>query len=405
MFQDASDVIERGLGKHRVTALVVEEVLPILPEALVSVHSAPVVLKDGFRHEGYRVAVAPCDIAHDVFIHLHLVGDAHKGVVFDVYLRLPSGADLVVLHLYFHADLAQGEHHLSAQVLQGVGRWAGEVASLEAHLVAEIRRLLAPRVPFALIRIDVVVAKVRALRIADIVEDVKLHFGTEVGSVGNPRGAQVGFRFLGDIARVTCVAFACDRVHHIADEADGGNLGERVYEDGGRVGHQEHIGQVNRLKAANGGAVEPDAFLEKVFREQFGREREVVPHAEQVGELDIHDTRVMLARELNRFSWTHTNLLLGYVWMMACAIVRSRSCERFSRRHRCRQCGRRRLADAEACLRHCKTAGSQPPVHWYYTTYRNRTCQGRRRVFKKIPERRSWETSKLWNQRAFPPDG
>jgi hypothetical protein len=34
-----------------------------------------------------------------------------------------------------------------------------------------------------------------------------------------------------------------------------------------------------------------------------------MPHAEQVGELDINHTRVMLTRELNCFAWTHTILL------------------------------------------------------------------------------------------------
>jgi hypothetical protein len=147
------------------------------------------------------------------------------------------------------------------------------------------------------------------LRIAHIVEHIELHFGTEVGGIGDACRAQVGFCLLRHIARVARVPLARDGVYHIANHAHGRHFGERVHKHGLGVGHQQHVGDIDGLEAADGGAIEADALVEYLLRERLNRHREVMPHAEQVGELDIDHTRVMLARELNCFAWTHTILL------------------------------------------------------------------------------------------------
>jgi hypothetical protein len=77
----------------------------------------------------------------------------------------------VVVDLDGDAHLLHGEHHLTADVLEGVVGWDGEVPFLVAGLVAEVGKLLASGVPGGLDAIDEVVAALGVLVEADIVED------------------------------------------------------------------------------------------------------------------------------------------------------------------------------------------------------------------------------------------
>ena len=101
------------------------------------------------------------------------------------------------------ADLAHLVDHLAAQIVVGVGRAHREVAALEARLVSEVRLLDARRVPGALDRIDLVVAAMLVLLVADLVEDEELRLGTDEAGVGDAGLAS-------DAAR-PCARYAVDR--------------------------------------------------------------------------------------------------------------------------------------------------------------------------------------------------
>ena len=85
------------------------------------------------------------------------------------------------------ADLAHLVDHLSAEIVVSVGRADWEVAALEARFVTEVRLLDAGGIPRAFDRIDLVVAPVLVLLVADFVEDEELRLGTDVTGVGDAR--------------------------------------------------------------------------------------------------------------------------------------------------------------------------------------------------------------------------
>src|SRR4029078_4543708 len=57
--QDAADVVTRQIGQARVTGLVVEQRLAVLPQRLVGVHTRTVVAETRLAHEGYGLVLAP----------------------------------------------------------------------------------------------------------------------------------------------------------------------------------------------------------------------------------------------------------------------------------------------------------------------------------------------------------
>src|SRR5262249_12710499 len=224
-------------------------------------------------------------------------------------LGLASGCHLVVVLLDPVAELLQLTHHLGADVLLGVGRLDREVPLLVARLVAEVPALddlagavvhrvaLAAGVPLPLGGVDQVEAGVLVLLVAHLVEDEELGLGTEVGDVANAGRVEIGLGLARDVARVARVVLLRDRVDDVADEAEGGNRREGVHHGGRGIGHDEHVRRVDRLPAADRRAVEAVPLLEKLLAQFAGRDREVLPEAEQVEEFQVHRLDLAILRE------------------------------------------------------------------------------------------------------------
>ena len=87
------------------------------------------------------------------------------------------------------------------------------------------------------------------------------------GGVGDAGVLHVVDGLAGDVPRIARVVFLGQRILDVADHRQGRVLAERVEERGVRHGHDEHVGLVDRLPAANAGAVETEAFLEDRFVE------------------------------------------------------------------------------------------------------------------------------------------
>ena len=100
---------------------------------------------------------------------------------------------------------------------------------------------------------------------ADVVEDEEFGFGTEIGDVGQSGGFEVGFGFLGDVARVPAVFLFGHGVDDVADHAEGGNFSEGVEHGGVGVGDDEHVAGVDGLPAPDAGSVESVAVFKGVF--------------------------------------------------------------------------------------------------------------------------------------------
>ena len=183
--------------------------------------------------------------------------------------------------------------------ISGIGRRHREVAFLVAQLVAEVgfalRRIVFAAIPLAFFAIEEEVAAVRRLVEADVVEDEELGFGADEAGVGDAGALQIVDRLAGDVARIARVVFARDRVLHVADDAERGDHGERI--DERRIGlrQQQHVALVDRLPAADAGAVEAEAVFKRFFFELRNGNREVLPDAGEVHEPHVDCFDVALA--------------------------------------------------------------------------------------------------------------
>ena len=144
------------------------------------------------RHERDGLAGLVRRVLDDVLVLHDVVGGRQQRVVAHVDLGLAGGADLVVVHLDLDADLLEVQHHLGCA---GPGSGPSEGRGSTPPCTAACsrgsgrRRRLAPGVPDAFDRIDVVVALVLVLVEPDRVEDVELGLRAPVRDVGDARSA------------------------------------------------------------------------------------------------------------------------------------------------------------------------------------------------------------------------
>ena len=297
MRQQAGDVGARELREPGRPGLVGEERRAFGPERLMAVHARAVVAEDRLRHERRRLAGGAGRVLDDVLVGHDLVGHPRQRLEAEVDLALAAGGHLVVVELARDAQPLEGEHHPGAQVVQRVVRRGREVALLLADRVAEPRLA---GVPVALGRVDAVAGLVRTARVRDLVEDEELALGADVARVGDAARAQVLLRPPRDTARVLGVRLLRHRIGDLADERERRGLGERVEDGRRRVGHQQHVALRDPLPAADRGAVEAEPLVEGGLVEPGDRQRDVLPGAEQIAELEVDHRRTRLARPLER---------------------------------------------------------------------------------------------------------
>jgi hypothetical protein len=292
-------VVQRQRRQQRVAALLVHQRLAVLPQRLVHVHARAVLLEDRLRHERRGLAGLLGRVLDDVLVQLERVGHVDQGQEAQVDLTLAGAADLVVVALGADPERLEHEHHRGPQVAQRVVRRGREVALLRAVRVAERGQALAAaleslaRRPVALLGVDLIERGVRLLVERHVVEDVELGLGPEVHGVGDAARAQVLGGLDRDVAGVARVRLARDRVDHRADHRDRRRRVERVQDRRRRVGHQQHVRLVDLLEAADRRAVEADPVAERVLVEARERHSHVLPGARQVGELEVHQVRVV----------------------------------------------------------------------------------------------------------------
>src|SRR5439155_26921177 len=100
-----------------------------------------------------------------------------EGRVAHVDLVLAGGRNLVVMDFDSDSHLLHFEDHLATDVLECVVWWDREVAFLITRLVPQARLSVGTRIPLPFDCVDVVVALVLVLVVADVVEYEKLEFG------------------------------------------------------------------------------------------------------------------------------------------------------------------------------------------------------------------------------------
>ena len=110
-------------------------------------HPGTIVTEEGFGHEARRLAMLAGHVTDDIFVNHHRVGGLHERVEAIVNFRLARRGDFVVVPFHRQAQLLHRQHHLGAQILLGVGGGDGKITFLVANFVAEVRHLIAARVP------------------------------------------------------------------------------------------------------------------------------------------------------------------------------------------------------------------------------------------------------------------
>ena len=295
VLDDPADVVEGYLREVGV-AVAVEQRLATLPDRLVGVLTGAVVTKQRLRHEGDALAVAPRHVLHDVLVEEHLIRHVQERREAHVDLRLAGGGDLVVLALDGDPTRLELEDHLGAQVLLLVDRGDRDVAGLLADLVAEVRALVRVGIPLGLLRIEEVVRGVLGGLVTDVVEDEELQLRPEMGGVADAGGLQVRLRLASDGARVALVPLPGDRVADVAHQRQGRLLAEGVDHRGGRIGHDQHVGVVDVLPTADGRTVEAKPLLKNRQVDLVHRDGEVLPLADEVAELHVHQLAVIFLR-------------------------------------------------------------------------------------------------------------
>ena len=257
---------------------------------------------------------------------------ADQRVELHVDLALAGGRHLVVVAFDDHADLLHHQRHLGAQVLQRVGRRHREVALLGAHLVAEVRALVLGHVPVALDRVDRVGAEVDVLAVAHVVEHEELGLGPEERLVADARARQVLLGLARHAARVAAVEVLGHRVMDVADHDQRLVAGERVEEGGLLVRQEQHVGGLDLLEAADRGAVEAQALVDRIGLEGGGREGGVLPDPGQVGEAQVDDLDAVVPDRLHDLGGRRASQHHGLISFRAWRRPRSRRAQRWGLR-------------------------------------------------------------------------
>ena len=256
----------------------------------------PLSLKIGL---GMNVTVLPYWLATLLMIYLYFImlsADLSSVSNRKSISALAGGGHFVVMAFDVHAAGLHLQHHLGAQVLEVVDRRNGEIAFLVARAVAQVV-LLAAGVPAAFVGVDVVETVLRGGVETDAVEDEELRFGAEEGLVGDAGLDQIGFGFLGDVARVALVGLRGERIDGVADHHQGRRVAERIHEGGVGSGisnmSDSWIDCQPRIELAS----KPKPSLKESLFEFADRVADVLPDAGKVGETKIEHFRVVLCCE------------------------------------------------------------------------------------------------------------
>ena len=265
MFDDAADVVERGVAQAGI-AVACEQVLTVFPDGLVNVHTAAVVAHDGFRHEGGCFAEVVGNVLNHVFHVLGLVGAFNQSSEARADFHLTAGTDFAVVHFHFDAKFFQNVYHRGAQILTAVNRRNRCVTAFDGRAVAGVLTVhMQTACPCAAFGRDFVTGFVHIGFKFYAVEDEEFRLGAEVCRVADAGRFQIGLGAAGDGARVAVIALSVGGVDNVAGNDDGNIIIKRIDEGCRRIGTQLHIGSLNAFPAANGRTVKRLTVFEPLF--------------------------------------------------------------------------------------------------------------------------------------------
>ena len=199
-----------------------------------------------------------------------------------------GGGDLMVMLVARQAHLEHGRDHLSPDVDRAVDRRDREIAAFGARPVAHVPALVdAAGVGRELDVVEVEVAAVIIVAVADVVEHEEFGFGPNVGSIGDSAGLEIGFGAGRGGARITGVKLAGGGLDNVAEQDQHRGRAERIVIDGAQVRHEDHVAFVDRLPPGDRRAVEHEAVLEHVLVDCAGGHGQMLPFSLGIGEAQV----------------------------------------------------------------------------------------------------------------------
>lgn len=110
------------------------------------------------------------------------------------------------------------------------------------------------------------------------------------------------------IERVAAVFLLGNRVAHVADQRQRGVHHERVDLGGVSHRHQQHVGLIDRLPAADAGPVEAEPVVEAFQGEFADRAGGVLPQPGEVHETQVEELDFFLLDQLEHVTGRHSRL-------------------------------------------------------------------------------------------------
>jgi hypothetical protein len=215
MMQDAANVVQRCFAQPSII-VAWEQWLIVLPQTLMYVHTRAVIAEDGLWHKGRGLIVPTRHILDDVLEPHHLV--RHLRQRWTYRFRIAGSGHLMVLCLTM---MPSAEVAPSQYANPGVYRWG-------RREVALLNRGLYPRLGFSSRplfqrprQVNEVIPAILMEIVTDVIED-----NSSSGPKWRYQPAPVCLRnapLLGNMARITRIAFARDRVN----ASDHGRWGSR----------------------------------------------------------------------------------------------------------------------------------------------------------------------------------
>ena len=246
VIQQPADVPQRGLAQLAVAGRVEKDILPLLEQVLMKVHTVAGLAVQRLGHEGSRLFMPVRHHLGDILDHLGGIGAAHQAHHrrFDLALAWP--AHLVVVILDLDAHLLQFHDHFAAQVEELIFGRDDMIAAVERN---QMPMPAAAALPGSFFAFHAVGSGVDIILKRHTVEDVELILRPPATFVRDAPGAHGGFGANGDVAWIAAERQFGVGLERGADQAEGGNIPEGVHEGRGQVGDQDHIAGLDRAQA------------------------------------------------------------------------------------------------------------------------------------------------------------
>ncbi len=133
------------------------------------------------------------------------------------------------MRLYDHAHIAHRIDHLSPYIMVGIRGTDREVATLVPWLISQVGFFVPRGIPRTFDRVDLVVATMLILLVANIIENEEFGLRADIADVRDARTLHVPNRLACYVTRIAGVVLPSDRVYDIRKHADRGTRVERVH--------------------------------------------------------------------------------------------------------------------------------------------------------------------------------